>query len=79
MLSEKQTAIVKTLKRNSHITVGNFVKIMGTDTVVGVNIHASSLIRKQGFTRPLIKRYCTKFGLTFMDANPNTHAMQILF
>ena len=79
MLTEKQTAIVKTLKTNSHIVLGNFIKVMGTETIVGVKVHASSVIRKQGFTRPLIKRYCTKFGLTFMDRNPNTQAMQIIF
>jgi hypothetical protein len=74
-----ETAI-SDLKKIEHITVGIQIKAsMEDNTVIGVNVSASSAIRKQAFTLPFMQKYCEAKGWTITDKYPCTDTMQIYF
>lgn len=70
----------KELKQIEHITLGNFIRASITDeTVIGINVYASSSIRKQAFTLPYMENFCISKGWTVGDVYPCTSSIQIYF
>lgn len=48
------------------------------NTFIGLNVSATSVLRKQAYTKPVLQSFCNEHGLTLVDNFPNHCHLSIL-
>ena len=80
MLTIATTDLISEIIIDTPVYFSSTIRKSLTDaTVIGVNVTASSLIRKQNHTLEFMKNWCAEKGYTLEDRFPESNSMQIFF